>query len=78
MLHHNGMPFSTYDMDNDNWLNNCGSFYRGAWWYNVCHNSNLNGEYENTNRGEGINWESWRGVYYSMKEVRMMVRKLQG
>nr|XP_034309492.1 fibrinogen-like protein 1 [Crassostrea gigas] len=76
MLYHDGMFFTTYDNDNDNASGNCGSVYRGAWWYNRCHNSNLNGEYENTNRGEGINWESWRGVYYSMKEVRMMVRKL--
>lgn len=76
MLYHDGMFFTTYDNDNDNASGNCGSVYRGAWWYNRCHNSNLNGEYGNTNRGEGINWESWRGVYYSMKEVRMMVRKL--
>lgn len=75
MLNHDGMFFSTYDNDNDNWLNNLGSFYRGAWWYHVCHNSNLNGEYGNTDFGKGINWYTWKGFDYSMNEVRKIVRK---
>lgn len=51
MLYYNGMFFSIYDMDNDNWLNNCGLFYWGVWWYNVCYNLNFNGEYGNINFG---------------------------
>lgn len=54
---------------------NCATTYHGAWWYNACHWANLNGEYGNTKFGEGVNWNSWNGVFYSMKEVRMMVRK---
>lgn len=73
MWKHDGMYFTTYD--NDNWGGNCATKYHGAWWYNACHGANLNGEYGNTQYGEGINWNSWNGVYYSMKEVRMMVRK---
>lgn len=75
MWKHDGMYFSTYDSDNDNWSNNCATTYHGAWWYNACHWANLNAEYGNTKYGKGINWNSWKGVYYSMKEVKMMVRK---
>lgn len=73
---HNGMFFSTFDSDNDGGLPyNCALAWLGGWWYNTCHDSNLNGEYGNTVGSKGINWYHWKGYYYSMKEVRMMVRK---
>ena len=39
-------PFSTYDRDNDrhNTLH-CAKHANGAWWYNACSQSNLNGRY---------------------------------
>ena len=44
MGHHKGIPFSTYDRDNDNAdSDNCARHYHGGWWYNSCHWSNLNG-----------------------------------
>lgn len=74
MWYHDGMFFSTYDKDNDYSVYNCGSKWRGGWWYRACHRANLNGDYGNTKYGKGINWNSWKGFYYSMNEVRMMVR----
>ena len=46
MTQHNGMKFSTFDSDNDlGSSRSCASIYVGAWWYNNCYSSNLNGAY---------------------------------
>ena len=46
MAIHNGRPFSTRDRDNDASSCNCAVVYGGAWWYNHCFHSNLNGGHE--------------------------------
>jgi len=33
---HDGLPFSTFDNDNDLLLANCAATWSGAWWYNKC------------------------------------------
>ena len=42
---HNANKFSTRDRDNDNWGSSCAQGNKGAWWYNNCQRSNLNGRY---------------------------------
>ncbi len=42
---HNGMRFSTKDQDNDNYSASCAQSFNGAWWYDKCLVSNLNGAY---------------------------------
>ncbi|KAH8372995.1 hypothetical protein KR009_009615 [Drosophila setifemur] len=82
LRYHRGMPFSTFDRDNDNSTANCAAKYTGAWWYNDCMGSNLNGAYLAGNHtdtdlyGKGINWGLWRGFYYSYKTVNIMLRSL--
>lgn len=39
-------------------------FIEGRGGIKACHNSNLNGEYVNTNFGEGIIWYNWKGFKY--------------
>ena len=79
-VHHNGMYFSTRDREN-NPNGNCATRFQGAWWYNSCHKSNLNGHYDKgnyTTHGKGINWLSWRGHEYSLKSTSMKIRPQKG
>jgi len=34
--YHDGMKFTTYDQDNDNYEYNCADDRGGGWWYNEC------------------------------------------
>jgi len=80
--YHDGMKFSTKDKDNDlddtgPFNGSCASQYSGAWWYNACHDSNLNGRYvhgADTQFAQGVIWEHWRGDYYSLKFTEMKFR----
>ena len=40
---HDGMPFSTFDVAHPGREYSCASTYNGAWWYDNCYHSNLNG-----------------------------------
>ncbi|XP_050319697.1 techylectin-5A-like isoform X1 [Bactrocera neohumeralis] len=74
-----GSKFTTKDSDNDKSSVNCAVYYKGAWWYNDCSYSNLNGlylggEYPQSQEGKGVMWNAWRGFYYSLKYVHMAIR----
>ena len=77
---HNGYKFSTYDNDNDNYAFNCAQNFKGAWWYNNCHSSNLNGQYlggHHSSYANGINWSSFKGQYHSFKTTVMKTRRIR-
>ena len=72
-VHHNGAQFSTPDMDNDEWsILHCAQRSHGAWWYNMCHDSNLNGNYSSTIAygTEYVRWRTWKRTQ-SLKETTM-------
>lgn len=73
------MEFSTFDNDNDRWKGtNCAILRDGAWWYNICIKSNLNGLYLGGKTdifGDGIVWTSWHGKKYSLKSTKMMINR---
>ncbi|KAH8395366.1 hypothetical protein KR222_003016, partial [Zaprionus bogoriensis] len=78
---HSKMKFSTYDRDNDRELRrNCAFLHVGAWWYNRCVDSNLNGQYIDGGNYEeklfarGMCWRAWRGHNYGYKSTQMMIR----
>ncbi len=60
MVPHNGMKFSTYDRDNDasTTNENCAAKWKGAWWFERCHQVNLNGIFPTARSMDGI-YMSW-------------------
>jgi hypothetical protein len=76
LLSHQGMKFSTKDMDNDIYEQHCSTMYHGAWWYKYCHASNLNGQYiengETTTNTRGLQWKAWKT--YVLKFTEMKIR----
>ena len=73
------MQFTAKDNDNDKRISeNCAQKFKGAWWYNACHNSNLNGLYLNgshSSNADGVNWLYFRGFQYSLKRTEMKVKR---
>uniref|UniRef100_A0A3P8V3P7 Fibrinogen beta chain n=1 Tax=Cynoglossus semilaevis TaxID=244447 RepID=A0A3P8V3P7_CYNSE len=89
MTIHNGMMFSTYDRDNDNWIpgdpsKQCSKEDGGGWWYNRCHSANPNGRYymggaytsnmAKHGTDDGVVWLNWKGGWYSLKAISMKIR----
>ena len=76
---HNGDQFSTYDRDNDNRSGgNCAETYTGAWWYDDCHESNLNGKWQAVDY-KGLDWNKLtrsKSVSFSEMKIRSQVVKL--
>ena len=54
---------------------NCVSRFKGAWWYNGCHYSNLNGLYRPGKIDDTvICWYCWKKACHSAKRSEMTVR----
>ena len=75
----NGMPFSTHDRDNDRYSLNCAVSWSGAWWYNRCTDSNLNGLYlDGRSDNDGVTWEYFNATaprYYTLRYSDMKLRR---
>lgn len=77
LSYHRGYPFTTKDQDNDAHKSvNCAAANKGAWWYNHCRFSNLNGQYHHGKHSsaDGVNWYHWKGNHYSVKRAEMKIR----
>lgn len=82
LSYHNGMTFATHDLHNAGSGRQCAEWAHGAWWYNDCFHSNLNGRYyktgkywTNTGWGDGIVWRHIKGTnFYSLKSTVMKIK----
>ena len=74
----NGIQFSTKDRDNDVYSDgSCAKIYYGGWWYEKCHQSNLNGRYLNgihKSFADGVNWYHFKGYHNSLKHTEIKVK----
>ena len=77
----NGMQFSTFDQDNDQWSGgNCASkssFYGGgAGWFNGCGLENLNGYNYGTAKisSKCMFWYDWGDKQECLKSITMAIR----
>ncbi|CAL4147679.1 unnamed protein product [Meganyctiphanes norvegica] len=79
MAYHNGQPFTTIDSDHDVWdTQNCAQRWKGGWWYNECHHTNLNGlpnHGTDTISAVGITWRQWRTDDYSLRSTTIKMRQ---
>ncbi|KAK0061499.1 BpFREP16.1, partial [Biomphalaria pfeifferi] len=75
LLNQDNMFFSTFDKDNDKEIRNCAATFSGAWWYNACHRSNLNGKWGSTSYGIGLNWYPLTGYYISVSFSEMKIKE---
>ena len=76
MAYHNGMQFTTIDVDNDlrNGRNCAANEKFGGWWFNDCAYANLNGLYGTVSSFGAIYWHAWRN-YTPMKTTSMMAKR---
>ena len=78
--HHRGSAFSTKDRDNDKNFQHCAVGVRGAWWFNNCLNTNLNGVYlhgKHSKAWKGVVWYHWKGHSYSAKRAEMKIKPIK-
>ncbi|XP_062621807.1 ryncolin-1-like [Saccostrea cucullata] len=76
LTYHNGRGFSTKDQDNDSSGGSCAVSSKGAWWFNSCLYSHLNGPYHKSAVKSAVSvvWYHFGNEYRSMKFARMMIR----
>lgn len=77
MAYHDGMAFSTYDMDNDKYHGaNCSTEFHGAFWYNDCFKYNANGRYDEYGDGEKEDMTQTDFTMYEAERTwKMMFRR---
>ncbi|XP_050514536.1 fibrinogen C domain-containing protein 1-B-like isoform X3 [Diabrotica virgifera virgifera] len=80
LSNHLGQKFTTLDLDQDQKPDgNCAEIFIGAWWYNNCYESHLNGKFRNIRwpaayKYKGIVWFGFKNNEYFLSQARMLIR----
>ncbi|XP_058475370.1 serine-rich adhesin for platelets isoform X2 [Solea solea] len=74
LSYHNNHIFSTNDHGPAPLITRCAVSYRGGWWYDNCHEANLNGLYGVNTRHQGVIWTTWKGKDSSISFTEMKMR----
>ena len=80
LTYHRCSAFTTKDRDNDKNSANCATLFKGAWWYNSCTYSDLNGVYyhgQHSHPWSGVQWYHWKGHSYSAKRAEMKIKPVK-
>ncbi|XP_072174453.1 ficolin-2-like [Diadema setosum] len=75
--YHGNKQFATRDRDSEQ---ECAASAQGAWWYDGCFESNLNGVYRSRPRGADVTnilWSAWKGYTTALKKTQMKIRPVQ-
>ena len=77
-----GMPFSTFDSDNDFASFNCAAYFRGGWWYSACFDCNLNNWFPDTRTtrvgpksADFMSWKTWKNAFgdINFSEIKIKI-----
>ena len=75
LLRHDGLDFSTPDIDNDVWQEyHCARVWKAGWWFTNCWYSFLTGEYFNSSdvKHQGIAWSDWKMEQLYKAEMKLI------
>jgi len=78
LLWNNGMEFSTFDNDNDEWRGDCAASRGGANWWESCGGNNMNGKYGGKGDidREFMWWWLFDNNVMSLKSMTLMFRQV--
>lgn len=77
LQYHKGNNFTTADRDSDRSPFNCASDQLGAWWYEFCSESHLNGKYIQEDSKRSNNWYHFNNDHRGLKMTRMLIKQVQ-
>ncbi|XP_062588409.1 fibrinogen-like protein 1 [Saccostrea cucullata] len=71
----NGMKFTTFDVDNDQWNRNCADHCQSGWWFHSCTCGNLNGLFGSEKTASVMRWMCADEWICPLKATRILLHR---